>query len=86
MTTERRAKLAAYGVCRRDDQVLSARFVSHDGASKYWTLPGGKVEHAADRTTQWRARSRKRPATSVAPEGNRTLAAARAAFGLLHIA
>lgn len=46
--TERRLRLAAYGVCRRADQVLLARYVSPDADRRHWTLPGGKVEHAED--------------------------------------
>jgi 8-oxo-dGTP diphosphatase len=41
-------RLAAYGICRRQDQMLLARYVSPDGAQRHWTLPGGKVEHGED--------------------------------------
>jgi 8-oxo-dGTP diphosphatase len=41
-------RLAAYGVCRRQDQTLLARYVSPDGTQRHWTLPGGKVEHGED--------------------------------------
>jgi 8-oxo-dGTP diphosphatase len=41
-------RLAAYGVCRRQEQLLLARYVSPDGAERHWTLPGGKVEHGED--------------------------------------
>jgi 8-oxo-dGTP diphosphatase len=44
-TTQR---VAAYAVCRRDDQILLARFVAPDGAQRYWTLPGGGIDHAED--------------------------------------
>lgn len=46
--TEQHRKLAAYAICRRDDEVLLAHYVSQDGRRKHWTLPGGKVEHAED--------------------------------------
>lgn len=39
-------RVAAYGVCRRDDQILLARWVSPDGVQRLWTLPGGRIEHA----------------------------------------
>lgn len=38
-------RLAAYGVCRRDGQMLLAHYVSPDRARQHWSLPGGKVEH-----------------------------------------
>jgi ADP-ribose pyrophosphatase YjhB (NUDIX family) len=41
-------KLAAHGVCLRDDRILLARYVSPDRSQQHWTLPGGKVEHAED--------------------------------------
>jgi 8-oxo-dGTP diphosphatase len=41
-------RLAAYGVCLRQDQILLARYVSPDGTQRHWTLPGGKVEHGED--------------------------------------
>jgi 8-oxo-dGTP diphosphatase len=44
----RRLRLAAYAICLRDDQILLARYVRADGESKYWTLPGGGVEHGED--------------------------------------
>ncbi|HEU0288597.1 MAG TPA: NUDIX domain-containing protein [Nocardioidaceae bacterium] len=47
MTTEF-TRLAAYGVCTRDDRILLARYVSPDGSQRHWTLPGGRVEHAED--------------------------------------
>lgn len=46
--TELSFRLAAYGVCVRDDKILLARVVSPDGGSRHWTLPGGKVEHGED--------------------------------------
>lgn len=41
-------RLAAYGVCIVDDRMLLARYVSPDATQRYWTMPGGKVEHAED--------------------------------------
>jgi ADP-ribose pyrophosphatase YjhB (NUDIX family) len=41
-------RLAAYGVCLRQDQILLARYVSPDGGQRHWALPGGKVEHGED--------------------------------------
>ena len=46
--TRRRTRVAAYGVCRRDDQVLLARFAVPEGRSAYWTLPGGGIDHGED--------------------------------------
>ncbi|GAA3243475.1 NUDIX hydrolase [Dactylosporangium siamense] len=43
-----RLRVAAYGVCQRDEHLLLARWVSPDGSRRHWTLPGGKVEHAED--------------------------------------
>ncbi|MEV4663007.1 NUDIX domain-containing protein [Micromonospora echinofusca] len=43
-----RLRVAAYGVCLRDEHFLLARYVSPDGSQRHWTLPGGKVEHAED--------------------------------------
>ena len=43
-----RLRVAAYGVCMRDEHLLLARYVSPDGSQRHWTLPGGKVEHAED--------------------------------------
>jgi ADP-ribose pyrophosphatase YjhB (NUDIX family) len=43
-----RLKVASYGVCLRDEHLLLAHYVSPDGSSRHWTLPGGKVEHAED--------------------------------------
>jgi 8-oxo-dGTP diphosphatase len=48
MTIERRKRVAAYAICRRDDEVLLARFVSWDGSDRHWTLPGGGIEHGED--------------------------------------
>jgi hypothetical protein len=36
-------RLAAYGVCIVDDEVLLARWVSPHGVT-HWTLPGGGVD------------------------------------------
>jgi len=41
-------RLAAYGVCVEDGRVLLARYVPPSGEGTWWTLPGGKVEHAED--------------------------------------
>lgn len=41
-------RLAAYAVCVEDGRVLLARYVSPQGEGTWWTLPGGKVEHAED--------------------------------------
>jgi ADP-ribose pyrophosphatase YjhB (NUDIX family) len=41
-------RVAAYGLCVRDDQLLMARWVSRDGSERHWTLPGGRVEHGED--------------------------------------
>ncbi len=46
--TTRQLRLAAYGVCLDGDQILLARFVSHERSERHWTLPGGKVEHSED--------------------------------------
>jgi 8-oxo-dGTP diphosphatase len=48
MSARRRTKVAAYAVCRTDDRILLARYVSPDGSQRHWTLPGGSVEHAED--------------------------------------
>lgn len=47
-------RMAAYAVCIEDGRVLLARYVSPkgegegEGQGSWWTLPGGKVEHAED--------------------------------------
>jgi 8-oxo-dGTP diphosphatase len=41
-------RLAAYAVCIDDGRVLLARYVSPKGEGTWWTLPGGRVEHAED--------------------------------------
>lgn len=41
-------RLAAYAVCIDDERVLLARYVSPAGEGSWWTLPGGRVEHAED--------------------------------------
>lgn len=43
---ERRLRVAAYGICVRDDEVLLARFVGGDRPR--WTLPGGGMDHGED--------------------------------------
>jgi 8-oxo-dGTP pyrophosphatase MutT (NUDIX family) len=40
--------MAAYAVCVDGGRVLLARYVSPKGEGSWWTLPGGKVEHAED--------------------------------------
>lgn len=47
MTADQR-RVAAYGICLRDQRVLLARYVSPDGAARHWTLPGGRVELGED--------------------------------------
>ncbi len=47
LVTSRRLRLAASAVCLDGDLMLLARHVSPTGA-RYWTLPGGQVEHAED--------------------------------------
>jgi 8-oxo-dGTP diphosphatase len=44
----RRLRLAAYAICLRDSQILLARYLPSDSGTKYWTLPGGGVEHGED--------------------------------------
>lgn len=46
--TQHSFRLAAYAVCLRGDEILLARWVSHDRTRQHWTLPGGKVEHGED--------------------------------------
>jgi 8-oxo-dGTP diphosphatase len=41
-------RLAAYAVCIEDGRVLLVRYVSPMGEGTWWTLPGGRVEHAED--------------------------------------
>lgn len=45
---EQRLKVAAYGVCVADERILLTRYVTPSGDDRYWTLPGGKLEHAED--------------------------------------
>jgi 8-oxo-dGTP diphosphatase len=42
--TSNRQRVAAYGVARRDDEVLLARASSDTGVPGTWWLPGGGVE------------------------------------------
>jgi 8-oxo-dGTP diphosphatase len=42
--TSNRQRVAAYGVARRDDEVLLARASSDTGVPATWWLPGGGVE------------------------------------------
>ena len=46
--TDLTLRVAAYGLCLRDDEILLARWTSDDGTQRHWTLPGGKVEHGED--------------------------------------
>lgn len=48
---ESRFKIGAYGICRREDSLLLARYVDPNSGDKWWTLPGGKVEHGEDPAT-----------------------------------
>lgn len=43
-----RQRIAAYGLCLRDDQILLAHFVSPRGERRHWTMPGGGVEQGED--------------------------------------
>ena len=45
---EQRLKVAAYAVCIDGDRILLARYVTPSGDDRYWTLPGGKIEHTED--------------------------------------
>ncbi|GAA1075648.1 ADP-ribose pyrophosphatase YjhB (NUDIX family) [Kitasatospora gansuensis] len=44
---ERRQRVAAYGVCVQDGQVLLARWAAPDGTHA-WTVPGGGLDHGED--------------------------------------
>ncbi len=46
--TEPSRRVAAYGVCLLEGEILLARWVAQDGTERHWTLPGGKVEHGED--------------------------------------
>ncbi|MFF1649859.1 NUDIX domain-containing protein [Streptomyces sp. NPDC058240] len=46
--TVQRLRVAAYAVCIRDERVLLTHFASPDGTDRYWSLPGGGIEHAED--------------------------------------
>jgi 8-oxo-dGTP pyrophosphatase MutT (NUDIX family) len=41
-------RLAAYAVCIEDGRVLLARYAPPKRETSWWTLPGGRVEHAED--------------------------------------
>lgn len=44
-----RSRVAAYGVCVRDGQVLLARLAATDlGEPSVWTVPGGGLDHGED--------------------------------------
>jgi 8-oxo-dGTP diphosphatase len=45
---ETRFKIAAYGMCQREGHLLLARYVDPRSGEKWWTLPGGKLEHGED--------------------------------------
>lgn len=45
---ETRFKIAAYGLCLRDGNMLLVRYVDPRSGEKWWTLPGGKLEHGED--------------------------------------
>ena len=45
---EQRLKIAAYALCVREDNILLVRYVTPDGSDRYWTLPGGKLQHGED--------------------------------------
>ncbi len=47
-TKETRFKIGAYGVCLREGHLLLARYVDPRSGEKWWTLPGGKLEHGED--------------------------------------
>jgi len=46
--TPQRRRVAAYGVCVQNGQVLMARWISADSAQWRWTMPGGGLEHGED--------------------------------------
>lgn len=48
METEitRRQRVAAYGICVRDNEVLLTRYIGGDRPR--WTLPGGGIDHGED--------------------------------------
>lgn len=48
--SEKRFKIAAYGICRRDETILLARYVDRQSGERWWTLPGGKLEHGENPT------------------------------------
>lgn len=45
---ETRFKISAYGVIRREGHILLVRYVDPQSGRKWWTLPGGKLEHGED--------------------------------------
>ncbi|MFD5214410.1 NUDIX domain-containing protein [Microbacterium sp. NPDC058345] len=45
---ETRFKISAYGLIRREGQILLVRYVDPQTGRKWWTLPGGKLEHGED--------------------------------------
>ena len=46
--TPRTRRVAAYGVCIQNGQILLARWISADRAEWGWTMPGGGLEHGED--------------------------------------
>jgi ADP-ribose pyrophosphatase YjhB (NUDIX family) len=46
MRVRRELRVAAYGVCVQNGELLLARFIGHRGFE--WTLPGGGLEHGED--------------------------------------
>jgi ADP-ribose pyrophosphatase YjhB (NUDIX family) len=52
MRVRRELRVAAYGLCVRDDAVLLARYLGRNSYSGHggheWTLPGGGLEHGED--------------------------------------
>jgi 8-oxo-dGTP diphosphatase len=45
---QKRFKIGAYGLCRQDGRLLLARYVDPRSGERWWTLPGGKLEHGED--------------------------------------
>lgn len=45
---ETRFKISAYGVIRREGHILLVRYIDPHSGRKWWTLPGGKLEHGED--------------------------------------
>lgn len=45
---EERRKVAAYGLCRSNAGILLTRYVDRHSDERWWTLPGGKLNHGED--------------------------------------